>query len=221
MKADNTPQISVLVVDDHPLFRDGLKNLLRKIAFVNQVAEAQHGREAIEMMRKEKYDVLLLDIEMPVMDGIETTDKLRYLYPDTRIMVLTMHTRPSYIMQMYDRGVNGYILKTTDAKELTRALSNIIDGVDYYTDEVKNVLFSNLLERDKASLKPDRSKLTEREKEVLVLLCEQYTCGEIADKLSISEFTVNGHRQKIMEKTSSKNVAGLVVYAIQNKLYFI
>ncbi len=101
---------------------------------------------------------------MPVMDGIETTDKLRYLYPDTRIMVLTMHTRPSYIMQMYDRGVNGYILKTTDAKELTRALSNIIDGADYYTDEVKNVLFSNPLERDKAFFKA-RSFKTYRARE--------------------------------------------------------
>jgi len=217
---DSNSKISVIVADDHVIFREGLKSSLKKIPFVGQVHQCENGQEVLNVLERTEVDFLLLDIEMPIMNGIDTARWVIENKPDVKIIVLTMFNNKRYIMELYDIGVTGYLLKNTNINELTKAMNMVRQGDNYYCTEAQDVIFKDLLRRDKVIATNNAiDKISKREMEVLKLICEQNSTEEIADKLFISPLTVKRHRQILMEKTNSKNLAGLVVFSIKNDIY--
>lgn len=213
--------MKILIADDHQIFRDGLRATLKRIDFVETVINAEHGLDAIKQFEENPdTDVVLMDVEMPEMNGIEASRQLLTKYPNIKIFALTMHTSSRYILELYDIGITGYILKNTNKQELSKALTLAKNGEQYYSKDVQDTLFKTLLSRDKGSKSiTPHLKISNREIEILKLICEQYSSDEIADRLFISTKTVKRHRQILFEKTKSKNLAGLVVFAIRNGYY--
>lgn len=217
-------KLSVLIVDDHPLFRTAINRLLKNIPFVKRVAEAENGVSALEMMEKETYDIVLLDLMMPVMDGSETARHIRKRYPACRIVVLTMSDSRNEIIELLGMGVLGYVLKSTDEEELTSAILRVREGTPYLSAAVENVWLDFLSERSKNEILKnnqffDKNELSDREKEIIIMLCKQMNSKEIAEILSMSQHTVNTHRHNIMKKLDTDNVVGIAIYAIKNGIY--
>jgi two-component system response regulator DegU len=213
-------KICVAIADDHVIFRDGLKSSLKKIPIIGQIHQCKNGQEVVDLLENNDVDILLLDIEMPVMNGIETAKWIVDNKPEVKIIVLTMFNNRRYIMELYDIGVIGYLMKNTDVSELNKSIAMALQGDSYFCNEAQNVIFKDLLRRDKVITNGDAVKnISTREMEVLKLICEQHSTEEIADKLFISPLTVKRHRQILMEKTNSKNLAGLVVFSIKNDIY--
>lgn len=217
---ETNEKVNVIIADDHVIFKDGLKSSLKKIPFVGQVHQCNNGQDVINILEKVKADLVFMDVEMPVMNGIETVKWIKANMPHIAVIMLTMFNNQRYIMQLYDMGVTGYLLKNTNVNELQKAIAMVKQGDNYYCQEVQEVIFKNLLRRDKPNAGDAIvEKITNREMDVLKLICEQDSTDEIADKLFISPLTVKRHRQILMEKTQSKNLAGLVVFAIQHNIY--
>ncbi len=212
--------MNVLLTDDHVIFREGLAALLKDMSGIKQVWLASNGKEAIDLLAVNDIDVVLMDIEMPVMNGLEATRMIKEM-PGTApyIIALTMFNRSADLLSLYDAGVDGYLLKDSSVNEVAKALRFVAEGKEYYCEAVKQTLFNALLQRQKQKASIDNSSLTDREIEVLVLICEQYSTEEIADKLFLSPLTVNNHRRSILNKTKSKNIAGMVLYALQQGIY--
>lgn len=217
-----TEKINLIIADDHPIFRDGLKATLEKIDIVGKIRTAENGQEVLDILENDtSFDMIFMDIEMPVMDGIAATRIIMDKYPEKKVIVLTMFTHARYIIELYDIGVTGYIIKNTDAVELTRALKLAHEGEQYYSKDVHESLFKTLLTRSKQKkdVMIGQEKISEREIEIMKLICEQHSTEEIAEKLFLSPLTVKRHRQILFDKTKSKNLAGLVVYAIRNDYF--
>lgn len=212
-------KIKIIIVDDHEIFRNGLKMVLGKLSYVNLIGEAENGLEFLELLKKGKPDIVLLDIEMPVMNGIEAAQKALEIFPDIRIITLTMFNDDEYIKSMMDVGVKGFLIKNINKDTLDKAILTVYNGGNYYSEELFE-FFSKQLTKDKKS---DESaiELTRREKEILQLLCEGLSNKEIADVLFISERTVLGHKTNLMIKTNCKNSLSLMAYAIKHKLVVI
>ena len=212
-------KINVVVADDHALFRKGLIMLLEDIDFVEKIYEAGDGKELLRLLETAESlpDVILLDLRMPVMDGVEATEKIRELYPGVRIIILTMQDDENFIVFMIEKGISGYLLKNVEPDELEKALS-VLRYKDYYFNEkLADLVFRALHSkgRKQQGIYYD-SLFTERELEVLKLICEELTNAEIAEKLNLSKRTIDGHRSTLFEKSGVKNTAGLVLYAVRN-----
>ncbi|MFA6261864.1 MAG: response regulator transcription factor [Bacteroidia bacterium] len=213
--------LKIIIADDHTLFREGLELLLNRIPFIKKVIHAENGQKALLICGKEKFDIILMDIEMPVMDGIMATRQIKVQYPHVKIIALTTYTNLRYILDLYDAGVIGYLQKNTHLDELTKAINLASQNEQYFCKEVADVLFKVLIKRTKTKEVPDKHKdhITERECEILKLICEQYSAEEIGIKLSISPNTVKRHKQRLFTKTDSINVAGLVIHAIKKGIF--
>ncbi len=209
-------RIKLLIADDHEIFRKGLRNVLSKLKYVEIVGEATNGIEAVDTVKRKNIDIILMDIEMPEMNGIEATRSILTLKPDVKIVALTMFNDEQYIQDMLDAGAKGFLLKNITKQILDKAIRTIAAGNNYYSDE----LFS-FFTRKVAGEKPSKEKeikLTKREKEILQLICEGLNNKEIADKLAISERTVIGHKSKLLSKTNCKSTPGLILYCIKTQL---
>lgn len=212
--------ISVLVVDDHPLYRKGIKRLLNNIPLVSSCGEAENGSQAIEALGTTKYDIILLDLHMPVMDGFDTARVIRKNFPDSKIIVLTMSDSKRQILEMLDLGVAAYVLKSTDEAELTYAIHAVNNGDQYFSPDVRQVWNQFLIKRQQFKNTEQHSfDLTDREIEIICLLCKQLNTQEIAEKLSLSQTTVNSHRYNIMRKLNTDNVVGIALYAVKAGLF--
>ncbi|MBS1773987.1 MAG: response regulator transcription factor [Bacteroidetes bacterium] len=212
--------MTVLIADDHIIFREGLAALLNNMPHVSRVLQAGNGQEAVAIVRDEKIDVVLMDIEMPVMNGMEATRIIKEQKDiHTAVVALTMFNRMPDVIGLYDLGIDGYLLKDSSVNEVAKALQFVSEGKEYYCDAVKELLFKALLKRQKDKIHSPESVLTERETEVLRLICEQCSTEEIAAKLFLSPLTVNNHRRSILSKTKSKNVAGMVLYALEHDIF--
>ena len=209
-------KIAVIIVDDHTLFRNGLKILLNNFENINVVGEASDGKEYLDKINIIKADIVLMDINMPVMDGIEATKKSLIKFPDLKIIALSMYSDAEYYYKMIDAGVKGFLLKNSDIKEVVDAIKKINNGENYFSQELLYNVVKNINPTEKTE--NQQVKLSKRELEVLVQICKGLSNQEIADVLSISKRTVDKHRANLLSKTLSKNTASLVMYAIENKL---
>ena len=213
-------KIKIALVDDHKLFRKGLLSILEQIDDFEILFDATNGKEFLEHPKLEKVDVVLLDIQMPEIDGIATTKILREKNQDIKIIILSMHDEDQFIMHLMEIGANGYLLKDTDTDEVVVAIRKVYDSGVYFSDFVSRVMLrkmnKNLVTSNKIfNYKTD---LSARELEVLKHICEGLTTSEIGDKICISPRTVEGHRLRIMEKLGVNNTAKLVAFAIKNDL---
>jgi len=206
----------VIIVDDHTLFRNGLRILLNNIENYHVIAEAANGKQFLELLDTLVPDVVLMDISMPIMDGIEASAIAHEKYPDLKIITLSMYGEEDYYYKMVNAGVKGFVLKNSDIKEVKTALDIVYDGGSFFSSELLQNLVNSLKSSPKS--KEFHSDLSEREMEILILICQGLSNQEIADKLFISKRTVDKHRANILEKSESKNTAQLVVYAIKNRL---
>jgi DNA-binding NarL/FixJ family response regulator len=215
-----------LVVDDHPMYRDGLKNTILKTNKFSKVLEASNGQESLELIKKTpQVSVVFMDIEMPVMNGVEAAKLILKEKSNLKIIVTTMFSEPQYVKEMIALNVSGYILKDSSRAEITKALSMVIDDQNYFSPKVQKLIADMHLmdEKTNHTLKPtgEKNEVTSSQKKILELLCRQYSNADIAEELGISELTVKRHRQDLLLRTESRNFAGLIVYAIKNDIYII
>ncbi|CAN5905082.1 response regulator transcription factor [soil metagenome] len=210
--------IKLAVVDDQHLFRKGLISLIKEFEEIDIVIEASNGNELVEKLKTRKPAVVLLDLEMPVMDGIETTEYLQRKYPEIKILILTMHNEEAIILHLLEKGAHGFLLKDQPIETLVDAIYAVIENGYYFNDNISKVMVKGLVRTNKIKPNFHEARLSEREIEVIKLICKEYTNKEIADKLFISVRTVDGHREKILQKTKAKNAVGIVMYAFKNNL---
>ena len=216
-------EIKVLLVDDHKIIRDGIRALLKGVDHVKIVAEANDGQEAIDTLNKSNHiDIVLMDITMPNLDGIEATKILVKKFPQIKVMALTMHDDDAHIINMLKAGAVGYIFKTIGKSELTQAIKTISEGESYFAKEASKKIMEHFMQKKQGARIENPSNLlehlTNREKEVLKLIAEEYTNPEIADKLFLSARTVDTHRRNLLQKLQVKNTAGLVKIALKSGL---
>ncbi|MBP0049388.1 response regulator transcription factor [Marinobacterium sp. AK62] len=212
-----TALIRVLLVDDHPLVIDGIQARLEDEGGIEVVGRANNGREAIEAAKSLQPDVILMDISMPVMNGLEATRELQQTMPETRVLILSMHDNREYMVQLIQSGAKGYILKDVSAAEMVSAVETVYRGGTYFSSSASQTLFSQF-EAPEVSATPSASGLTRRETTVLKLLAEGRNNKEIAKVLGISVRTVETHRQNIKSKLDIHTAAGLTRYAIEHDL---
>ncbi len=218
----DTPIIKIAIADDEALFRAGMSFILTRVKNFEIIFEAENGADLIEKLKvaPEQPDVILMDLKMPLLNGVESTKILQKEYPEIKVIAVTSYDGKSFITNMIDVGASSYLLKNTSPKIVVHTINEVYDKGFYYDERVLKIIHENLLSAKSKRIKSDldNNLLTKREKEILELICNQYTTNEIADKLFISPRTVEGHRNNLLLKTESKNVAGLVIYGIQKKL---
>lgn len=205
-------KIDICVVDDHHIFRKAVCQLLKTFPRIREVTDAENGLKCLELVAKKKPHVVLLDLEMPVMNGVECAEQLILKYPDLKVIILTMHDNEKSILHMIEIGVNSFLLKNSDPNELERAIQAVVDKDFYHNDLLVTVLRKSMRNQLKAR-RPDFSAatvLTEREQEVLRLICEDKYTKEIASKLGINEKTVHSHKLNIQKKLEVKTTVGMV-----------
>ncbi len=205
---------SILIADDHQLFLDGLKLILKNQPAFQIVAEALNGQQVLDILEKEHIDLAVLDLNMPGMKGIDLVKTVKEKFPDTKVLVITMHHEQEIISEILLAEAEGYILKNSGKKELTEAISDILGGKTHYEKEVLDLM----LQKVKTDKKTGELKknLTERELEILSLIVQEFTSKEIAEKLFISKQTVDTHRLNIMQKTGAKTLVGLIKLALHS-----
>ena len=208
---------NIIIVDDHLIFRQGLKSLITIENIATVIAEASNGKEFLELLLLHKPDLVLMDIDMPFMNGMEATQKAIELIPDLKIIVFTMFGDEEYYYKMVELGVKGFILKSSGINELEKAIHDVINGESYFSNELLRKIINNFGRKN--TEKPiENTGLTARELEVLQQICLGSTTEEIAQKLFISPKTVKSHRSNLLEKTACKNSPGLIIFAIKNKI---
>lgn len=205
---------SLLLVDDQSIFMDAMETLLAQLPDVRVVGKASNGREAVERALELRPDIVLMDINMPGMDGIEATRRLRNSLPDLKVVVLSMYGHREFVLELLSSGISGYLLKTTGKEELLEALRTVAEGGRYVGRELRELV-------ERADAYTDREgetvygALTKREVEVVKLILRERTTQEIAELLFVSVATVETHRKNIMHKLDVRNTAGLVKYAME------
>ena len=208
-------KIRIALADDHQLFRNGLKILLGSYNEFEVVTEASNGIELLKALETCPADIVLMDISMPGMDGVEATGRLTRLMPDTHVIALSMYGEEEYYYRMVDAGVKGFILKDSDISEVHDAIIAVHKGGNYFSQELLYHVIKRIKNREQ---EVKSSSLSKREREILLKICEGLSNHEIADALFISKRTVDKHRANLLAKTGSKNTASLILYAIKNRL---
>ncbi len=212
-------EIKVAIADDHKIFRKGVILSMRPFANIKFVMEAENGEELLEKIPEAMPDVVLCDLKMPKKDGIDTTKLITKLYPQIRVIILTMYEDERFVGHLMDCGAAGYLLKSTDPGEIKRAVMDVMRTGFYLNPFVNKVLIKKNYSKQKfnPSLNSE-TVLSDREKEVLTLVCMEFTATEIAGKMDISARTVEAIKDRLMERFGVKNSVGLVFYAMKNSL---
>jgi len=211
--------IKVAIADDHKIFRKGVILSLRPYHNIQFVQEAENGDDLIKGIADASPDIVLMDLKMPVKDGIETTKYLNKHFPKVRVLILTMYEDERFVGHLMDSGANGYLLKSTDPDEIKQAITDVMKNGFYLNNFVNRVLIKKNYARQKfnPNLK-NEIVISDREKEVLSLVCLEYTAQEIAQKMDISARTVEAIKDRLMERFGVKNSVGLVFFAMKNSL---
>jgi DNA-binding NarL/FixJ family response regulator len=215
----NEDIIHVAIAEDQRLFRECLVSLLNGFERINVNVEASNGRDLLEKLYvvAPTPQVVLLDLTMPEMNGLDTTRQLKKLFPDMKIIILSVHSEERHIVHMVGEGVNGYLVKNSELSEVVHAVQAVFEKGFYFNESVLRAIHSGMGQKHEKLYNPN-SPITAREKEILELICQEHTTQEIAEKLYLSVRTVDGHRNNLLEKTGSRNTAGLIIYALRNDL---
>ncbi|MBI3587159.1 MAG: response regulator transcription factor [Ignavibacteriales bacterium] len=213
MATHRPKKIRILLVDDHPIVREGLKSSLNSRKTMEVVGEASNGAEAIRLAKDLKPDIILLDINMPLMNGLDASKRLRRETPHSKIIVLTMHDNKEYILRISQLGARGYVLKDSSPAELFRAIEIVLNGELFFTPKASQLILSAFVKRKRK--KSMSSELTYRQEEILKLIAEGLTTSDIAEKLGLSSRTVQTHRERIISKLGIDNIAGLIRFALR------
>ncbi|RYD56596.1 MAG: response regulator transcription factor [Sphingobacteriales bacterium] len=209
--------IRYAIADDHKIFRQGLKLALGDDKGIMCIGEAEDGVGLLELLATNKADVVLVDLKMPRMDGIEATKEIRILYPDLKVLILTMFDDEHFVLHLMEAGANGYLIKNADPQEIKTAIHAVSENGYYFSDMVSGILLKNVVQKNKATpIFKEATKLSEKETEVLKLICQEYTTAEIGKAVFLSPRTVEGIRANLLEKIGVRNTAGLVMYAVKN-----
>ncbi|PWU02772.1 MAG: DNA-binding response regulator [Bacteroidetes bacterium] len=208
--------IRVIIADDHILFRAGVKTALSMKRDIRMVGEADNGMQLLNLLKHVQPDVILLDIQMPIMDGITTLPEIKKLYPEVRVIMLTMHNDHSMISKLMELGANAYLTKNSDSEVIYEAIKTVFEQEFFFNALTNKALIDGLRTKRQAdNAHPAEVKLTEKEIHILKLMCEEKSTKEIADMVDLSPRTVEAIRDKLKSKTGAKSMAGLVMYAVK------
>lgn len=211
--------IRLVIADDHEIFRDGLALMLSKHQDVVLAGQAENGKELLRLVDDVRPDVVMTDIKMPGMDGIEATKLLIQRYPDLKIIALSMFDEENLIVDMLEAGAKGYLLKNADKQEILDAINNVYEDKTYYCRYTSARLASLIIKsKFNPHKKADPVNFNDREKEIIRMICQQCTTQEMGQKLFLSKRTVEGYRTKILEKMNVKNTAGVVIFALRHHI---
>jgi DNA-binding NarL/FixJ family response regulator len=213
--------IRILLADDHKIIRDGLKTLIEKEAGMEVIAEAENGRKTVRLAQKLHPNVVIMDVTMPDMNGIDATRKIMEETPGVRVIGLSMHSDRRYVLGMLEAGASGYLLKDCAFEELATAIRNVAEGNTYLSPRIAEVVVQGYLDKTPGSSHGSGAVLTPREREVLQLLAEGMAAKEIASHLNVSVKTVETHRRNMMEKLNMRGIAELTKYAVREGLVSI
>ena len=212
-------KIKIAIADDYKIFRDGLKVGLSSDENLEVMLEADNGEDLLKALETNTADVILMDLKMPIMDGMEATKAVRKKYPTIKVLVVTMYEDDKFIIHMMENGANGYLLKNAEPDEIIKSIYAVHENGYYFNDLVNKALLKKLVLKN--NLKPSFNQnveLTERELEVLKLICEEKTAAEIGKEIFLSPRSVEGIRQRLVEKVGVRNSAGLVMFAVKGGL---
>jgi DNA-binding NarL/FixJ family response regulator len=209
-------KLKIFIVDDHEFFRNGLKMVINRLKYAKVTGEASNGKEFLALLKQDEPDIVLIDIQMPEMNGLEATRLAMEDFPDLKIVALTMFDDEEYVQSMIDAGAKGFLLKNITKDLLDQALQAVQAGKNYYSPELFDFFTRKVVREPRND--EEEIQFTRREKEILQLICDGLSNKEIADKLFISERTVIGHKSNLLAKTDCKSSVGLLSYAIRNKL---
>ncbi|GAB3895203.1 response regulator transcription factor [Spirosoma agri] len=214
--------IKLMLVDDHSIVRDGIRLLLEQAEGLEIIDEANDGEEALEKLKSHQPDLVLMDISLPGMSGIQTTQVVSRLYKNVRVLMLSMHNNEDYILRSVEAGAYGYILKDSSSDEMIKAIRMIALGEKYYSSPVASIILSGYMQQLKKGSKQSRevqpSRLSNKEKEILQFLVDGMSSREIAERLQLSVRTVDNHRANMMRRLQVRNAAELVRIAVEEKL---
>ena len=211
------PTIRLVIADDHEIFRDGLALMLSRQKNMTLAGQASDGAQLLTLARETQPDVVLADIKMPHMDGIEATKALLKEFPDLKIIALSMFSEENLIVEMLEAGAKGYLLKNADKQEILDAIASVMQNQEYYCRDT-SVTLASMIVKSSFSRKKEVVEFSDRELEIIKLICKQFTAQEMGESLFLSRRTVEGYRTRILEKMNVKNTAGVVIYALKNKL---
>src|SRR6185312_10325548 len=220
MKTENEEVIRLIIADDHVLYRAGVKNALSSKKNIKVIAEADNGSHLLNLLKGIQPDVILLDIQMPIMDGITTLPEIKKLYPHIRVIMLTMMDDQSMITKLMELGANSYLTKTSDSEIIYEAIKTCYEQEFYFNALTNKALLNNLKQRVPQSIKLQQEDATLSEKEITVLrlMCEEKSTREIAEAVDLSPRSIEAIRDKLKTKTGAKSTAGLIMFAVKHKL---
>lgn len=210
-------KIKIAIADDYKIFREGLKVGLSADDSLEVMLEADNGEELLKGLENNSPDVIIMDLKMPIMDGMEATKEVRKKFPSIKVLVVSMYEDDKFIIHLMENGANGYLLKNAEPDEIRRSIYSVHENGYYFNDLVNKALLKKLVLKN--NLKPSFNQnidLTEREHEVLKMICEEKTAAEIAKEIFLSPRSVEGIRQRLIEKIGVRNTAGLVMFAVKN-----
>lgn len=215
-RPETTQPIKVAIADDHALFRAGVKTALSVKKDVELIAEADNGMQLLNLLKHIEPDVILLDIQMPIMDGIATLPEIRKIYPNVKVIILSMHNDHSMISKLMEIGANSYLTKNSDSETIYQAIKTCFEQEFFFNELTNKALLTGLRTKRVDHFAPEDVQLSDKELKILKLMCEEKTTKEIADIVEISPRTVEAIRDKLKTKTGAKSMAGLVMYAVKN-----
>jgi len=210
-------KINICLTDDHQIFRKAMIRLLKTFDRIGEISEAGNGQECLQQVKENTPDLVLLDLDMPLMNGADCAEQLLKKFSDIKIIVLTSHDSDKYIIYMLELGVNSFLLKNTDPEELEKAIYSVIDN-DFYHNELLNSIIRKSLKERSSSLKPtfnSENPISYREREILKMICDEVSLKDIAQRLFVSEKTVQTHKLNIQSKLGVKSTVGLVKAAFE------
>lgn len=221
MKTEHTEPIKVIIADDHVLYRAGVKTALSSKKDVKVIAEADNGMHLLNLIKSIPTDVILLDIQMPIMDGIAALPEIKKILPNVKVIMLTMVDDHSMITRLMELGANSYLTKTSDIEIIYEAIKTCFEQEYYFNSLTNQALLTNLKQRNvpiPQQMLPNEAQLNDKETTILRLMCEEKSTKEIADMVDLSPRTVEAIRDKLKVKTGAKSTAGLIMYAVRHKL---